>query len=96
MSKDKPDPFKEMVLQYDARIVAKGGESIFVCRPGAGEFRREYHFRRWIRREVPHIHPDTPGRVPSGRPEHIQKPGRIVATTLGIIGHANGDEEDFR
>lgn len=92
----KADPFKEMVRHYDAKVVTKGGTSIFDCKPGGGTFSREYHFRRWLRREVPHIHMDTPGRVPSGRPAYIQKPGRIVATALGIIGHANGDEEDFR
>jgi hypothetical protein len=86
MSADIRDPLKTMVRLLDAVVVAKGGTSIFACKPrGKLSAKAEKRLRNWAY-ETPHVSLTTPGPRPGGRPKDIQKPGRIVAGLTGKLG----------
>lgn len=87
------DPFKIMTRLLDAAVVAKGGKSIFACKPQgtlpAGAERRLWNWAY----ETPHA--TDPGPRPGGRPKDLQKPGRIVAGMTGKLGGYASDLDDF-
>ena len=87
------DPMKSMVRLYDRLVMSKGGDSIFACKPvGKPTLKADRRLRNWAY-ETPHVSLTTPGPRPGGRPQDIQKPGRIVAGLTGKLGGYFDDRE---
>lgn len=90
------DPFRLMVRHYDAKVVEKGGKSIFAAKPqGTLSAKAERRLARWAY-ETPHVSLTTPGPRPGGRPQDIQKPGRLVAGLTGKLGGYVSDLDEVQ
>lgn len=89
------DPFKSMTRALDMAVIAKGGKSIFACKPqGSLSERAERRLRNWAY-ETPHVSLTDPGPRPGGQPKDLVKPGRLVAGLTGKLGGYASDLDDF-
>ncbi len=88
------DPMKALSRHLDAEIVARGGQSIFACRP-AGSLRpeRAEALDRWFKSDRPIVSDLRRRTVAEGRPPNAPKHGRIMGHTFGILG--GGSISDF-